>query len=226
MVAAVVAVIVTIATAVTSATSPIDIRGKIPATFELLLKRVTSGWRVFSLYSRVLVDHQIMFHIVLVEPEIPPNTGNIARLCLAAGARLHLIEPLGFQIDDRSLRRAGMDYWHEVDVHLWPSLDALRHDAPPESRWYYFTTKSQKAYWDAEFQDGDYLVFGRETKGLPESLLAAHPEHCLTIPMQSGARSLNLATSVGIALYEAKRQLAVGIKIASNPDCARNSPHT
>ncbi|MFY8217004.1 MAG: tRNA (cytidine(34)-2'-O)-methyltransferase [Chthoniobacterales bacterium] len=167
-----------------------------------------------------------MLHIVLVEPEIPPNTGNIARLCLAAGARLHLVEPLGFQIDDRSLRRAGMDYWHEVDVHLWPSLDPLQQQAAPESAWYYFTTKTQRPYWDAQFADGDYLVFGRETKGLPESLLHAHAERCLNIPMQPSARSLNLATSVGIALYEAKRQLAIGIKIASNPDCARTGSNS
>lgn len=166
-----------------------------------------------------------MFHIVLVEPEIPPNTGNIARLCLAAGARLHLIEPLGFQIDDRALRRAGMDYWHEVDVHLWPSLEALRKQSAREAAWYYFTTKSDAPYWNATFDEGDYLVFGRETKGLPESLLAAHPEQCLTIPMQPGTRSLNLATSVGIALYEAKRQLAVQSKIASNHDCASGHTH-
>lgn len=149
-----------------------------------------------------------MFHIVLVEPEIPPNTGNIARLCLAAGARLHLVEPLGFQIDDRALRRAGMDYWHEVDVHCWPSLDAVVAAADPGAGWHYFTTKSDRSYWDAKFADGDYLVFGRETKGLPESLLAANQERCLTIPMDAGARSLNLATSAGIALYEAKRQAA------------------
>ena len=151
-----------------------------------------------------------MFHIVLVEPEIPPNTGNIARLCLAAEARLHLIEPLGFQIDDRALRRAGMDYWHEVDVHLWPSLDALVVTVDSAARWHYFTTKTDRCYWDATFLDGDYLVYGRETKGLPESLLAANRDRCLTVPMAAGARSLNLATSVGIALYEAKRQAVRG----------------
>lgn len=151
-----------------------------------------------------------MLHIVLVEPEIPPNTGNIARLCLAAGATLHLIEPLGFKIDDRSLRRAGMDYWHEVSVHLWPSLDILVQQTDPAAAWHYFTTKSTRCYWDAEYKDGDYLVFGRETKGLPESLLTANPTRCLSIPMQSGARSLNLATSVGIALYEAQRHIFRG----------------
>jgi tRNA (cytidine/uridine-2'-O-)-methyltransferase len=154
-----------------------------------------------------------MLHIVLVEPEIPPNTGNIARLCLAAGARLHLVEPLGFSIDDRALRRAGMDYWHEVDVHTWPDLATLQAAADAGSRFFFFTTKTRRTYWDAAFRDGDHLVFGRETRGLPESLLAAHEAECLTIPMQPGARSLNLATSAGIALYEAKRQIA----IASRP---------
>jgi len=149
-----------------------------------------------------------VLHVVLVEPEIPPNTGNIARLCLAADARLHLVEPLGFSIDDRALRRAGMDYWHEVDVRRWPSLDALQASAP-DARFFYFTTKTQRPLWSAEFRDGDHLVFGRETKGLPESLLAANEAHCLRIPMQPNARSLNLATAAGIALYEAKRQIAM-----------------
>ncbi|MGH8048266.1 MAG: tRNA (cytidine(34)-2'-O)-methyltransferase [Chthoniobacterales bacterium] len=149
-----------------------------------------------------------MLHVVLIEPEIPPNTGNIARLCLAAGARLHLVEPLGFSIDDKSLRRAGMDYWREVDVRTWPDFAALQSAAGADARFFYFTTKTQRAYWTAAFRDGDHLVFGRETRGLPESLLAAHEPHCLTIPMAANARSLNLATSAGIALYEAKRQIA------------------
>ncbi len=148
-----------------------------------------------------------MLHVVLVEPEIPPNTGNIARLCLAAGARLHLVEPLGFSLDDRALRRAGMDYWHEADVHRWPDFATLR-AAAAGARFHFFTTKTDQAYWHANFRDGDHLVFGRETRGLPESLLSAEAPHCLTIPMAPGARSLNLATSAGIALYEAKRQLA------------------
>ena len=148
-----------------------------------------------------------MLHIVLIEPEIPPNTGNIARLCLAAGARLHLVEPLGFSLDDRALLRAGMDYWHEVDVRTWPDFSALRAAAEPIARFFFFTTKTQRSYWNAAFNDGDHLVFGRETRGLPESLLAAHEPDCLTIPMAPGARSLNLATSAGIALYEAKRQI-------------------
>jgi tRNA (cytidine/uridine-2'-O-)-methyltransferase len=149
-----------------------------------------------------------VLHIVLVEPEIPPNTGNIARLCLAAGARLHLIEPLGFSLDEKALKRAGMDYWEKCDVKVWPSFDELR-AASENARFFFFTTKTRRPYWEERFSDGDYLVFGRETKGLPESLLAAHPDSCLTIPMQAEARSLNLATSAGIVLYEAVRQLAV-----------------
>jgi len=146
-----------------------------------------------------------MLHVVLVEPEIPPNTGNIARLCLAAGARLHLIKPLGFSLDEKHLQRAGMDYWHLCDIHQWDSLTAL-HNAEPNARFFYFTTKASRVYWDASFQDGDFLVFGRESRGLPESLLRENSDHCLKIPMKPEARSLNLATSVGIALYEAIRQ--------------------
>ncbi len=148
-----------------------------------------------------------MLHVVLVEPEIPPNTGNIARLCLAAGARLHLVEPLGFSLDDKYLRRAGMDYWDQVDVRRWPSFLALRDSAAPGARFFFLTTKTSRPHWSQTFRDGDHLVFGRETKGLPESLLHEHADHCLTIPMEPAARSLNLATSVGIVLYEAKRQI-------------------
>ncbi len=150
-----------------------------------------------------------MFHVVLVEPEIPPNTGNIGRLCLATGARLHLVEPLGFDLSDKALKRAGLDYWEEVDVHTWKSLEELASSAG-EARFFYLTTKTSRPYWEAEFRDGDYLVFGRETRGLPESLLRAHEESCLTIPMEAGARSLNLATSAGIVLYEAVRQVRAG----------------
>ena len=147
-----------------------------------------------------------MLHVVLVEPEIPQNTGNIARTCLAAGARLHLVEPLGFEIDGAALRRAGMDYWEKCDVRRWKSLEELR-AASGSARFFFLTSKAQRPYWDADFRDGDHLVFGRETRGLPESLLAAEREHVLTIPMAPEARSLNLATSVGIVLYEACRQL-------------------
>ena len=147
-----------------------------------------------------------MLHVVLVEPEIPQNTGNIARTCLAAGARLHLVEPLGFKIDSAALRRAGMDYWEKCDIRHWSSLDALRAEAGA-ARFWFLSAKGDQSYWDADFADGDYLVFGRETRGLPESLLAAETEHTLTIPMTPDARGLNLATSVGIVLYEACRQV-------------------
>jgi tRNA (cytidine/uridine-2'-O-)-methyltransferase len=147
-----------------------------------------------------------MLHVVLVEPEIPQNTGNIARTCLAAGARLHLVEPLGFKIEAAALRRAGMDYWARCDIRRWPSLDALR-AAAETSRFFFLTSKARRPYWDETFADGDHLVFGRETRGLPASLLAAEHERVLTIPMAAEARSLNLAASVGIVLYEARRQL-------------------
>lgn len=148
-----------------------------------------------------------MLHVVLIEPEIPPNTGNIARLCLAAGARLHLVEPLGFSLDEKALRRAGMDYWDRCDVRVWASFSALR-EATEGGRFFFLTTKVRRAYWEAEFADGDHLVFGRETRGLPETLLAENAAHCLTIPQAPEARSLNLATAAGIVLYEAVRQLA------------------
>ena len=146
-----------------------------------------------------------MFNIVLIEPEIPPNTGNIGRLCLATGSTLHLVKPLGFSIDDRELKRAGLDYWKEVEVRLWDSFDQLRQTCGAEGRFFFLTTKSSRAYYDVRFRAGDFLVFGRETKGLPEALLAAHPKELLTIPMR-GTRSLNLATAVGIVLFEAMRQ--------------------
>lgn len=149
---------------------------------------------------------RFMLHVVLIEPEIPPNTGNIGRLCLAAGAALHLVGPLGFSIDDRTLKRAGLDYWKEVDCRRWPDMAALQASAGPEARFFFLTTKTDRAYWNETFRDGDYLVFGRESKGLPEALLSAHAGQCLTIPQQ-GVRSLNLATATGIVLFEAVRQL-------------------
>jgi tRNA (cytidine/uridine-2'-O-)-methyltransferase len=147
----------------------------------------------------------LVFNVVLIEPEIPPNTGNIGRLCLATGSTLHLVKPLGFSIDDRTLLRAGLDYWKEVDVRLWDSFEDLKRAQQPESRLFFLTTKSDRPYCEVRFQSGDFLVFGRETKGLPETLLAAHPEQLLTIPMK-GTRSLNLATAVAIVLFEAMRQ--------------------
>lgn len=146
-----------------------------------------------------------MLNVVLYRPEIPPNTGNIGRLCHASGSALHLVEPLGFSLDDRSLRRAGLDYWHELNPRLWENFEAFRATVPESARVYFLTTKSDRRYWDATFRDGDYLVFGPETCGLPESLLERHPEDCLTIPQIAG-RSLNLSTAAGIVLYEALRQ--------------------
>ena len=147
-----------------------------------------------------------MLHIVLIEPEIPPNTGNIARLCLAAGARLHLVGELGFSLDEKSLKRAGMDYWHLCDIHRWANLQDLQ-GSHRSSRFFYFSTKASKPYWDEHFCDGDFFVFGRESRGLPESLLRDNDKRVLKIPMTPEARSLNLATSVGIALYEGLRQI-------------------
>src|SRR5438552_11946846 len=146
-----------------------------------------------------------MFNVVLVEPEIPPNTGNIGRLCLATRSRLHLVRPLGFSLDDRTLKRAGLDYWKEVDLQLWDSLGELRRAQGPAARYFYLTTKSPRPYHAIRFQPGDFLVFGRETKGLPEPLLRDNAEQLLTIPMH-GTRSLNLATAVAIVLFEAVRQ--------------------
>lgn len=148
-----------------------------------------------------------MFNVVLVEPEIPPNTGNVGRLCLAVDAQLHLVKPLGFDIDDRAVKRAGLDYWEHVKVRVWESLDDLFKAQPAGSRNYFLTTKCDRPYYDAKFRPFDWLIFGRETKGLPETLLAAHPEELFTIPMTNKTRSLNLATAVGIVLFEGVRQI-------------------
>jgi len=145
-----------------------------------------------------------MFNVVLVEPEIPPNTGNVGRLCLATRSTLHLVGPLGFSIDDRQLKRAGLDYWDEVDVREWSNLDQLRR-ANALARFFYLTTKATQPYFEVSFRPKDFLVFGRETKGLPERVLQENRESCITIPMH-GTRSLNLATAVAIVLFEAVRQ--------------------
>jgi tRNA (cytidine/uridine-2'-O-)-methyltransferase len=147
-----------------------------------------------------------MIHVALVEPEIPPNTGNIARLCAATFVPLHIVGVTGFRMDDRAVKRAGLDYWPEVQLQRHRDLDAL-HAALPTSRFLYLTTKATQSYAEWTYQDGDCLVFGRETKGLPEDLLHANWDRCLTIPMPNPKiRSLNLATSAGIVLYEALRQ--------------------
>lgn len=146
-----------------------------------------------------------MFNIVLYQPEIPQNTGNIARLCAATGSSLHLVEPLAFFLDDKHLRRAGLDYWPLVPLRRHLDFQALL-TAHPGARWFFFTTKSQRPYHEAVFQPNDFLVFGPETRGLPAEVLSLNPRQNLRIPMIPGARSLNLANSVAIVLYEALRQ--------------------
>jgi len=148
-----------------------------------------------------------MISVALVEPEIPPNTGNVARLCAANRIPLHIIGVTGFRLDDRALRRAGLDYWPEVSLHRHIDLNSLFRELP-EARFIYLSTKGVRSYTDWQFQQNDCLVFGRETKGLPETLLHENWDRCLTIPMLNpNVRSLNLATSVGIVLYEALRQV-------------------
>ena len=149
---------------------------------------------------------KLPFHIVLVEPEIPPNTGNIARLCGATGTILHLVGKLGFSIDDKHLKRAGLDYWEAVDVRQWDSLVELQ-QAFPDGRFWYTSKKALKTHVEADYLTGDFLVFGKETLGLPEALLQQNPEQAIRIPIQSPiVRSLNLSTAAGIVLYEALRQ--------------------
>ena len=147
-------------------------------------------------------------HVVLIEPEIPPNTGNIARLCAATNVPLHIVGVTGFRMDDRALKRAGLDYWPEVKLKRHKDLDALS-ESLPQARFVYLTTKAEKPYTDWSFHSEDCLVFGRETRGLPEDLLRANWNNCLTIPMPNPRiRSLNLATAVGIVLFEAIWQLS------------------
>lgn len=146
-------------------------------------------------------------HICLVEPEIPPNTGNIARLCAATFTELHIVGVTGFRLDEKAVRRAGLDYWSEVKIHRHTELEAL-YKFLPDSRFLYFTTKSKRNYSDWQYRENDCLIFGRETRGLPEEVLSANAENCLTIPIfNPNVRSLNLANCVGIALYEALRQI-------------------
>ena len=146
-------------------------------------------------------------HVALVEPEIPPNTGNVARLCAATGCQLHLVEPLGFRIDDRELKRAGLDYWEHLSVVVHPSLERFLRDTAHLRRWY-LSTRATQPYSEAQFELRDVLVFGRETKGLPQSLLDAEPERALRIPQRMGTvRSINLSTAAGIVTYAALAQL-------------------
>ncbi|HBT63829.1 MAG TPA: tRNA (uridine(34)/cytosine(34)/5-carboxymethylaminomethyluridine(34)-2'-O)-methyltransferase TrmL [Ruminococcaceae bacterium] len=147
-----------------------------------------------------------VLNIVLVEPEIPQNTGNIARTCAATGTRLHIVEPMGFRIDDRQLKRAGLDYWHLLDITYYKNLEDFYNQN--QGPFFYFTTKGKNVYSDISYPDGCYLVFGKETAGLPEELLVKHPQSCVRLPMLSddAARSLNLSNTVAIGVYEILRQ--------------------
>jgi tRNA (cytidine/uridine-2'-O-)-methyltransferase len=145
----------------------------------------------------------VPLHIALVEPEIPPNTGNVARLCAATGCQLHLVEPLGFRIDDRELKRAGLDYWQHLGVAVHESLDAFLEATSHLQRWY-LSTRARRVYTEAEFAPGDVLVFGKETKGLPQRVIDANPAHALRIPQRpETVRSINLSTAVGVVAYAA-----------------------
>lgn len=154
-----------------------------------------------------VVRGDVPLHVALVEPEIPPNTGNVARLCAATGAQLHLVEPLGFRIDDRELKRAGLDYWEHLGVAVHPSLDAFLAATAQLRRWY-LSTRGKRLYADARFAFGDVLVFGKETKGLPQALIEADFEHTLRIPQRpQSVRSINLSTAVGVVVYAALAQM-------------------
>ena len=150
------------------------------------------------------MDREKKLNIVLVEPQIPQNTGNIARTCAATGARLHLVGPMGFQIDDKKLKRAGLDYWHLLDITYYDSLEDFF--KKNQGQFYYFTTKGQNRYSDIAYPEDAYIVFGREDAGLPEELLFQHPDRCVRLPMIPGARSLNLSNTVAIAVYEVLRK--------------------
>lgn len=147
-----------------------------------------------------------MFNIVLVEPEIPQNTGNIVRTCAATGCALHLVRPLGFEVSDKYLKRAGLDYWKDCEIFYYDNFEEVLKKFP-QSDFYFFTTKGLKVHSEAHFSQGDFLVFGKESAGLPEELLKQHKESCLRIPMINETRSLNLSNSVAVAVYEGLRQL-------------------
>ena len=146
------------------------------------------------------------FNIVLVHPQIPNNTGAIGRLCVNAGASLHLIKPIGFDIDEKAVRRAGLDYWDKLDLHVWEDIDDFFANNAIEQNAYFATTKTDRPYFKAEFKDSDFIFFGSETKGIPEDILEKYKSQNITIPMTKDGRSLNLAISTGIILYDAIRQ--------------------
>ncbi len=150
-----------------------------------------------------------MFNIVLIEPQIPPNTGNIGRLCVNLGAKLHLIKPFGFDISQKAVRRAGLDYWNKVDLTIWDSTEQFFKQNRVKSGFHFATTKTDNIYWNSSFNRGDFLIFGSETKGIDEKILKRYPDNCVTIPMSEAGRSLNLAVSVGVIAYEALRQISI-----------------
>jgi tRNA (cytidine/uridine-2'-O-)-methyltransferase len=155
-----------------------------------------------------LIENPMALHIALIEPKIPPNTGNIARLCVGTDTPLHLIEPLGFSLDDRAVKRAGLDYWDKVDLWLHPNWFRFR-DAISRDRCLYFSANAERDFRQARFAANSVLVFGNETDGLPEKILEKHPERCFRIPMPGEMRSLNLANAVSVVLYEGLRQLGI-----------------
>lgn len=153
-----------------------------------------------------------MFNIVLLEPKIPNNTGAIGRLCVNAGATLHLVKPIAFDIDEKAVRRAGLDYWHKLDLRVWESSDEFFRANHIKNNAHFATTKTKKAYFEASFKKGDFIFFGSETSGIDEKILKHYKEQNITIPMSSDGRSLNLAISVGIILYDAIRQNYIDFK--------------
>ena len=148
----------------------------------------------------------MQINVVMVEPEIPQNTGNVARTCAATGARLHLVGPMGFKVDDKKLKRAGLDYWQYLDITYYENLEEFIEKNKDKGQFFYYTTKALHTHSDATYPDNCFLLFGKETKGLPEELLLRHPDDCVRIPMQGEIRSLNLSNSVAIAVYEVLRQ--------------------
>ena len=146
------------------------------------------------------------FNIVLVEPEIPQNAGNIARTCAVTGSILHMVRPLGFEVTDKQLKRAGLDYWHFLDIRYYDSIEEVMEKYYTGDNFWFYSTKSKIIHSEAKYKDGDFLVFGKETKGLPEDLLKAHNDECVRIPMKDETRSLNLSNSVCVGVYEALRQ--------------------
>lgn len=168
-------------------------------------KKTAEIQRIRIVFCKKKEVFETVFNIVLVEPEIPQNTGNVVRTCAATGCRLHLVRPLGFEVSDKYLKRAGLDYWHYVDITYYNSLDEFL-EKTKGSRLFFFTSKARRAHSEARFCDGDFLVFGKETAGLPEELLLAREQTCVRIPMREGVRCLNLSNAVAVAVYEALRQ--------------------